>query len=322
MPERLMAAIQVHQYGGPEQLRLEQVARPEPQVGEVLIRVHAAGVLPAEWKVRQGFFRAFRPSTFPYIPGSAVAGVVEALGPGVTTFQVGQRVLGRSVNGVYAEYTTTAVAPPALGANTFSLLAEIPEGLSFEEAATVSGGATTAWAALFHDAALQASQRVLIHGGAGGVGSYAVQFARWKGARVIATASAANLDFVRSLGAETVIDYATTAFEQVARDMDVVLDTIGGETLRRSPQTLKRGGVLVSLLENSPDELAAQYGVRAMKNTVAPTNDDLRAIGRLLASGHIKATIGQVFPLREAARAQELSQGGHGRGRIVLRIPE
>src|SRR5262245_4046005 len=201
-----MQAIRVYQYGGPEQLKLEQIACPEPQAGEVLIRVHAAGVLPAEWKARQGLFHAFRPAVFPYIPGSAVSGVVTAVGPGVTAFQVGQAVFGRSVHGTYAEYTTTAVEPPALTPQTFSWLALKPAPLSFDAAATISGGATAEWQALFADGELQAGQRVLIHGAAGGVGSFAVQFARWKGAYVIGTASRANLAFVRSLGAETVID--------------------------------------------------------------------------------------------------------------------
>jgi NADPH:quinone reductase-like Zn-dependent oxidoreductase len=230
MSKQMMQAIRVHQYGGPEQLKLEQIPRPEPQAGEVLIRVYAAGVLPAEWKMRQGFFKGIQ---LPYIPGSAVAGVVEEIGPGVTTFQKGQAVFGRSIHGAYAEYTTTPVEPPALKPETFSLLALKPETLSFDEAATISGGATTAWAALFGDGALQAGQRVLIHGAAGGVGSFAVQFARLKGAHVIGTASTANLDFVRSLGAETVIDYTTTPFEQAVHNVDLVLDTIGGETLRR-----------------------------------------------------------------------------------------
>jgi NADPH:quinone reductase-like Zn-dependent oxidoreductase len=189
MTKQTMQAIRVHQYGGPEQLKLEEVPRPEPQAGEALIRVYAAGVLPADWKMRGGFFKNFFPTSFPYIPGSAVAGVVEEVGPGVTSFQKGQAVFGRSTNGAYAEYTTTAVEPPALTPKIFSLLALKPDRLSFDEAATISGGAAIAWTALFEDGALQAGQRVLIHGAAGGVGLYAVQLARWKGAQVIGTAS-------------------------------------------------------------------------------------------------------------------------------------
>lgn len=314
-----MQAIRVHQYGGPEQLKLEQIQRPTPQPGEVLIQVYSVGVLPADWKLRQGLFQAFRPVAFPYIPGSAIAGVVTELGSEATTFQVGQAVFGRTTNGAYAEYTTTAV-PPSAG--TFSLLAPKPEGLSFDEAATLSGGATTAWTALFEDGALQPGQRVLIHGAAGGVGSYAVQFARWKGALVIATASKANLDFVRALGADTVIDYVSTPFEEAVRGVDLVLDTIGGETLRRSMNVLKRGGTLISLLEDPPAALAQQYGIRATKNTISPTSDHLRTIAQLIVEGHIKPAPVRTFPLREASQAHALSQSGHGRGRIVLRIPE
>jgi NADPH:quinone reductase-like Zn-dependent oxidoreductase len=196
MTQPTMQAIRVYQYGGLEQLKFEQVPCPEPRAGEVLVRVYAAGVLPAEWKMRQGFFKNM-PISFPYIPGSAFAGVVAQVGPGVTAFQQGQAVFGRSNAGAYAEYTTVAVETLALK----------PASLSFDEAATISGGATTAWTALFENGALQAGQRVLIQGAAGGVGLFAVQFARWKGARVIGTASTANVDFVRSLGAETVVDY-------------------------------------------------------------------------------------------------------------------
>jgi NADPH:quinone reductase-like Zn-dependent oxidoreductase len=322
MAKQMIQAIRVHQYGGPEQLKLELIPCPKPPAGEVLIRVHAAGVLPAEWKVRQGLFKNFVPVSFPYIPGSAVSGVVEEVGPGVTTFQKGRAVFGRSTNGAYAEYTTTAVASPALGPETFSLLAEKPETLSFDEAATISGGATIAWTALFEDGALQAGQRVLIHGAAGGVGSFAVQLARWKGAQVIGTTSKANRDFVRSLGAETVIDYTSTSFEQMVHDVDLVLDTIGGETLQRSMQVIKHGGTLVSLLEQPSLELAQKYGIRARKNAALPTSSLLRTIAQLIDEGYLKVTIAHTFPLREASLAHELSQTGHGRGRIVLHIAE
>jgi NADPH:quinone reductase-like Zn-dependent oxidoreductase len=320
MIKQTMQAICVHQYGGPEQLKLEQIPRPEPRAGEVLIRVDAAGVLPADWKTRQGFFKDVFRVSFPYIPGSAVAGVVEEIGPGVTTFQQGQAVFGRTTNGAYAEYTTTAVEPPALTPKTFSLLALKPDTLSFDEAATISGGATIAWTALFEDGALQAGQRVLIHGAAGGVGLYAVQFARWKEAQVIGTASTANLDFVRSLGAETIIDYTTTPFEQIVPEVDLVLDTIGGETLQRSMEVVKRGGTLVSLLEQPAQKKAQERDIRALNNAVLPTNEHLRTIAQLIAEGQIKAIAGKTFPLPEAPQAHELSQSGHGRGRIVLHI--
>ncbi len=320
MTKPTMQAIRVHQYGGPEQLHLEQIPCPEPHAGEVLIRVHAAGVLPAEWKTRQGFFKDVFPVSFPYIPGSAVAGVVEEIGPGVRGFQKGQAVFGRTTSGAYAEYTTTAVEPPALTPKTFSLLARKPAGLSFDEAATISGGATIAWTALFEDGALQAGQRVLIHGAAGGVGVYAVQFARWKGAQVIGTASTANVEFVHALGAEMVIDYTTTPFEQLVYDVDLVLDTIGGATLQRSLDVVKPGGTLVSLLEQPSQEQAQERDIRALKNVVTPTNEHLQTIAQLIVEGQVRAIVGKTFPLQAARQAHELSQSGHGRGRIVLQM--
>ena len=315
MANQTMQAIRVHQYGGPEQLQLERVPHPQPRAGEVLVRLYAAGVLPADWKMREGLFHGVFPISFPYIPGSAFAGVVEAAGPAVTAFQPGQAVFGRSGNGAYADYTTVSVETLALK----------PESLSFVEAATISGSATTAWSALFENGALEAGQRVLIHGAAGGVGLFAVQFARWKGAHVIGTASTSNLEFVRSLGAETVIDYTTTPFEQVVGDVDMVLDTIGGETLLRSMRVVRRGGILVSLLEPPPQELAQDLGIRAMKNAPSlpfPSRSLLQTIGQVIDAGQVKPVVYRTFPLHEARQAHELSQTGHGRGRIVLRITD
>jgi len=198
-----------------------------------------------------------------------------------------------------------------------------PVTLSFAEAATISGGATVAWTALFENGALQSGQRVLIHGAAGGVGLYAIQFARLKGAQVIGTTSTVNVDFVRSLGAENVVDYTSTPFEQVVRDVDLVLDTIGGETLQRSMHVVKRGGTLVSLLEQPSQEKARELGIRAMKNTAAlpfPSSSLLQSIAQLIDKGQVKAIVGKTFTLHEARQAHELSQTGHGRGRIVLHI--
>src|SRR5437764_8941823 len=202
----------MYQYGGPEELRLERIERPAPQAGVVLVRVHAAGVNPVDWKFRQGFLKDFFPMSFPYTPGRDLAGVVEEVGPDVTTFQKGQAVFGQSAHGTYTEYTPAAVDTLALK----------PKTLSFDEAAAIPVGATTAWQGLFDHGGLQAGQRVLIQGAAGGVGMFAVQFARWKGAYVIGTTSTSNVDFVRSLGAETVIDYTSTPVEQTVHDVDLV----------------------------------------------------------------------------------------------------
>jgi NADPH:quinone reductase-like Zn-dependent oxidoreductase len=315
MLESQIQAIRVHQYGGPEQLKLERIACPQPQAGEVLVKVYAAGVLPAEWKARQGLFHAFRPASFPYIPGSSFAGVVERVGPGVTGFGAGQAVFGRTNNGAYAEYTTVSV----------DTIAPKPAQISFDQAAAISGGATVAWTALCENGDLRPGQRVLIHGAAGGVGSFAVQLARWKGAQVTGTASAANLEFVRSLGAADVIDYVATPFEQVAHDLDLVLDTIGGETLRRSIGVARPGGALVSLLGQPPQEQALARGIRAVANSVTqpfPSSSLLRTIAQLIVAGEVTVTLGPSFPLEQAQQAHKLSQTGHGRGRIVLHIAD
>src|SRR5258707_421790 len=232
MPDNTMRTVHFYAYGGPEQLVVEQVPRPEPQVGEVLVRVHAAGINPIDWKIRKGFFKDVRPVPLPFTPGSELAGTIERLGPGVTSFTVGQAVYGRGAMGAYADYAVIAA----------DQLASIPHHLSFDQAASVPVGASTAWLALFGLADLHAGQWVLIHGAAGGVGNYAVQLASWKGAHVIGTASSKNLEFVRTLGAETVIDYATAPLEQVVHEIDVVVDPLGGQTQDRSWPLLKPGG--------------------------------------------------------------------------------
>lgn len=330
MTNHTMQAIRVHRYGGPEVLQLEQAPRPEPQADEMLIRVYAAGVLPMDTAIRRGRFPGIMPPAFPYTPGTAFAGVIEAVGAGVTGFQPGQAICGRSPRGTYAEYTTINPHPPAPPPGTVGYrasaaivpLALMPASLSFDQAATLSGGATTAWTALFADGQVEAGQRVLIHGGAGGVGAFAVQFARWKGAEVIATASAANLAYVHSLGATTVIDYRATPFEEVVQGVDFVLDTIGGETLLRSMQILKPGGTLVSIVEPPPVGLAETLGIRAINNQVFPTSAHLQAIVELIDAGQVKATIRRTFALAEAPLAHELSETGHGQGRIVLHISD
>jgi NADPH:quinone reductase-like Zn-dependent oxidoreductase len=308
-----MRAIRVHQYGSADQLTLEQIARPAPRDGEVLVRVRAAGVLPAEWKMRQGFFKSIFPASFPYTPGSAFAGVVAEAGAGVAGFAPGQAVFGRTNSGAYAEYTTVAPAT----------LARKPDSVTFEETATISGGATVAWIALLDNGGLRPGQRVLVHGAAGGVGLFAVQIARLHGAHVIGTASAGNLDFVRALGAEQAINYAAGPFEEAVQDVDLVLDTIGGATLRRSFTVVRPGGTIVSLLEPPPQDLAQQRGIRAIQNSVTqpfPSAKLLETIAELLASRQLRTLVGAALPLAEARQAHLLSETGHGRGRIVLDV--
>src|SRR2546421_10685260 len=202
MSIQTMRAVQVHHYGGPEQLKLEEKLRPQPQTSEVLVRVYAAGVNPIDWKIRQGLMKEFRPVTFPYTPGIEVAGVVEAVGPTVTAFEIGQAVFGQVAEGAYAEYLTVPIETLALK----------PKTLSFVEAATVLVGATTAWRTLFDHGGLASGQRGLIQGAAGRVGLFAVHLAEWKGAQVIRTAPTANLEFVRVLVGDMVGGYTTTSF--------------------------------------------------------------------------------------------------------------
>ncbi|SEO60532.1 NADP-dependent oxidoreductase [Paenibacillus sp. OV219] len=313
----MIKAIRVHQYGGSEELKLEEILCPQPGAGEVLVRVHAAAVLPIEWKVRQGMFKQFRPLTFPYTPGSSLAGVIEAVGPGVTKLKVGDAVFGRSaIGGTYAEYTVAAE----------DYLAVKPDTLSFDEAATISGGALTAWSALFDSGELQPGQRVLIHGAAGGVGLFAVQLAKWRGAEVIGTCGTDNAAFVSSLGADHVVDYTKERFEDVAgqgsQGVDLVLDTVGGETQSRSFTVLKPGGRMISLVGQPSQEKAEEQGVKAIFSNKLPAAEALGQIAGLIDEGHLKAVVGAAFPLAEAAQAQDRSQTGHGRGRIVLHIAD
>jgi NADPH:quinone reductase-like Zn-dependent oxidoreductase len=303
-----MQAVRFHDYGGPEVLVLEQVPLPQPQADQVLVRVLAAGVNPADWKMRAGFYQEFMPLPLPWTPGLEAAGIIEAVGADVTTLQSGQAVYG-IVNGAYAEY---AVAPA-------HDLRPKPAHLTFEQAAAVPMGALTAWQAVIEEAKVQSGQRVLVHGAAGGVGLFAVQLARWKGAHVIGTASAGNIEFVRSLGAETVIDYNAAPFERVVRDVDVVVDTVGGEIPERSWQVLRPGGVLVTVAAQLSPEAGQAHSVRALTARRA-SPDRLQPISELLETKQITPVVGPVFPLAQARQAHELSQTGHGRGRIVLHM--
>jgi NADPH:quinone reductase-like Zn-dependent oxidoreductase len=304
-----MQAIQVHAYGDIDQLVLEGVARPAPQEGEVLVRVHAAGVNPIDWKVRQGLRKQILPMQFPYIPGMEVAGVVEEVGVGVTTLKIGQAVYGRSKTGAYAEYAIAAE----------HMLAAKPHTVSFDEAATIPVGATTAWQGLFDTGKLQAGQRVLIQGGAGGVGLFAVQLASQRGAHVIATASGANVEFVRSLGAEVVIDYTTKSLVDEVQEVDCVFDTVG-ETLETSLRVLKRGGILVALSGQPPIEQARERGIQVIATRTQIGSELLDQLARLIDEGQLRTVIKGTFPLSQTGQAHASGQQGHGRGRIVLHI--
>src|SRR6202030_1339348 len=310
-----MKAVQIHNYGGPEVLKYEDAPRPEPQADEVLIRVHAAGVNPIDWKVREGHMKDFWPHKFPLILGWDLSGVVEELGRGVARFKIGDEVYSLpdpTRNGAYADYIV--VREPELALK--------PNSLHHICAAAIPLAALTAWQSLFDTAQLQPGQRVLIHAGSGGVGHFAVQLAKWKGAYVFATASTKNQDLLRELGVDEPIDYTQRRFENVARNIDIVLDTLGGETQERSWSVLKKGGNLLSLVQPPSDEKAKELGVRAAFVASHPSGAQLAEIAKIIDSGKLAPVIDRILPLSEARRAHELSQSGHVRGKIVLRVKD
>ncbi len=308
-----MKAIRIHNYGGPEVLQYEDALRPEPQAGEVLVRVHAAGVNPIDWKVREGHMKDFWPHKFPLILGWDLSGIVEELGRGVSRFKIGDEVYSipdPTRNGAYADYIVVRESELALK----------PNSLHHIRAAAVPLAALTAWQSLFDTAQLQPGQRVLIHAGSGGVGHFAVQLAKWKGAYVFATASTKNQDLLRELGVDNAIDYTQQRFEDVARNIDIVLDTIGGETQERSWSVLKRDGVLVSLVQPPSEEKAKELGVRAAFVAGHPSGEQLAEIAKIIDAGQLAPVLDRILPLSEVRRAHELSKSGHTHGKIVLRI--
>jgi NADPH:quinone reductase-like Zn-dependent oxidoreductase len=307
-----MKAIRYHAYGGPEQLRYEDAPAPTPKDAEVLVRIRATSVNPWDYKLASGAFRNMVPVDFPYIPGGEFAGVVDAVGKDVDHVKAGDAVYGNCPLGSYAQL----VAAPSFS------VAHKPSTLTDLQAASVPLAAQTAFQGLFDHGHLEAGQTVLIHAAAGGVGSFAVQLAHWKGAKVIATASAANLDYVKSLGADQVIDYKATPFDTVVKDVDVVLDLLGGDTQMRSYATLKRGGRMVATSQPPDQEFASRHKVRALMMQMKPTVERLKLLAELLDTGKLQTEVTRTFPLSQARQAWELSMSGHARGKIVLEVPE
>jgi NADPH:quinone reductase-like Zn-dependent oxidoreductase len=303
----------MHSYGGPEVLRYEEVPRPEAGAGEILIKVHAAGVNPVDWKIREGHLKQMANHVLPLIPGWDFSGVVESEGPGAERFEEGDEVFGRGDllrNGAYAEYLVMREEE----------IEYKPKSVDHIRAAAIPLASLTAWQSLFEAASIQSGQSVLVHAAAGGVGHLAVQLAKWSGARVIGTASKNNLDFLRELGVDEAIDYQATRFEDVVHKVDVVLDTIGGETQKRSWKVLAKGGILVSIVSQPSQEEADSYGVRQSFVFVRNNATQLAEISDLVDSGLLIPTVETVLPLSEAHHAQELSKAGHTRGKIVLQI--
>src|SRR5216117_1210813 len=296
--ETPMKAVVIHEYGGPEVLKYEDVQRPEPKENQILVRVIAAGVNPVDGLIRSGMFAKHEKASFPMILGADIAGVVEKTGSKVTNFKAGDSVFAYASlksGGGYAEYalTTEREAAPK------------PKVLTYVEAAAVPVVALTAWQALIDIAKLSAGQTVLIHGGSGGVGTFAIQIAKARGAKVIATASTANQDLLKQLGADVAIDYTKQKFEDVAKDVDVVLDSVGKDTLARSYGVVKKGGFIVTLVSRIDQAELDKHGIRGASLSVNPDSSELAEIGTLIDANKIKIVVSQTFPLAEAKRAQE-----------------
>ncbi len=310
---KTMKAVRIHTYGGPEVLVHEEVPRPQPQNGELLVRVKAAAVNPVDWKIREGYLKEMLPHSLPLTMGWDVSGVVEETGPGVIRFKIGDEIFSRPDllrNGTYAEYVVIRETEVAFK----------PESVDHLHAAAIPLAGITAWKSLIEAAGIAPGQKVLIHGAAGGVGSYAVQLAKWRGAHVIATASIHNHDYLHGLGADEVVDYRSLRFEESVHDVDAVFDTIGGETQERSWRVLKKGGILVSIVAPPPEETAAAHGVRQAFVFIQPDAAVLAELAKLVDAGKLRTYVEKVLPLYEARQAQELSQEGHVRGKIVLKV--
>src|SRR5436853_6025341 len=314
-PRSTIKAIVVHEFGGPEVLKYEDVPKPEPKENEVLIRVIAAGMNPVDGMVSAGMFAKHSKNAFSKIPGYDVAGIVEKTGAKLEKYKPGDAVyayIGLKEGGGYAEY---AVA-------TDKEVSPKPKSLTFEEAAAVPLAAETAWQALFDTAKLSAGQTVLIHGGSGGVGSFAIQIAKARGAKVFATASTPNQDLLKQLGADVAIDYTKTKFEDVAKDVDVVLDSVGKDTLARSYGVVKKGGFIATLVAEPDQTKLDKHGIRGAPISVKPNATELAEITKLIEEKKIRPIVSLVLPLTEAVKAQEQAATHHTRGKIVLKISD
>lgn len=302
-----MKAVRIERYGGEEVMELVEVERPRPGAGQVLVKVRAAAVNPVDWKIRDGLGELFGMKP-PLILGCEVAGTVET---GSGNLAPGDEVYGYlgTHSGGYAEYA----AAPA------SEFVRKPKQVDFDTAASVPVGALTAWQGIFDLGKLGTGQRILITGASGAVGSMAVQLAKVKGAHVIGLASGKNEEFVRKLGADDFVDYRKAKFENEVRDLDVVFDTVGGETQARAFQTLKRGGFLVSTVNPPSAEKAREFGVTVAMVQMMPKPDQLAEINQLLESGKLKVRVATVLPLSEFKEALRLSASGHADGKIILR---
>jgi NADPH:quinone reductase-like Zn-dependent oxidoreductase len=304
--------VRIHRFGGPDELRVDEVEASMPDASQVLVSVKAASVNPVDFKIRNGQYPAVKEDRLPYTLGRDVSGIVEKCGAQASQFKIGDDVVGMvGIGG--GGYADTVVLDEAA-------IAHKPRDIDHVHAAAIPLAGQTAWQGLFRYGQLKAGQSVLIHGGSGGVGHLAVQFAKAKGARVFTTVSTDKLEFARSLGADVVIDYKTQRFEDLARELDMVFDLIDGETRERSWRLLKKGGVLVSTLTGPSQQTAERYGVRALRYTVEADGKELDQILGLVASGKVKPYVQKTYPLQDAAQALNAVERGDSVGKIVLTV--
>jgi NADPH:quinone reductase-like Zn-dependent oxidoreductase len=302
--------MRLHHFGTSEVLHGDEVESSQPDAAQVLVSVRAASVNPVDFKIRSGKYPSVKEDRLPYTLGRDVSGVVEKCGAQATQFKVGDEVFGMVGvgGGGYAEKVVLDQRA----------ITRKPANVDHPHAAAISLAGQTAWQGLFRHGGLKAGQSVLIHGGTGGVGHFAIQFAKVKGARVLTTVASANVDFAKSLGADVVIDYTTQRFEDHASDLDMVFDLIDGETRERSWKLLKRGGTLVTTLTEPSQDKARELGVRALRYTVEADGKELSEIAELVATGKVIPHVDKTYPLKEASRALAEVERGHAVGKIVL----
>jgi NADPH:quinone reductase-like Zn-dependent oxidoreductase len=308
-----MKTVRIHEYGNAEVLRIEEMPVPQIAADELLIKIHAASVNPVDWMVREGHMKDMHLHKLPLTLGQDFSGTVEKIGSSVKGFKVGDKVFGRPSierDGSYAEYIEVKATEVAL----------MPKTITYDEAAAIPVAGTTAWETLVNKAKIKKGQRVLILGASGGVGSMAVQIAKAKGCYVLGTTSNVNVAFVKSLGADEVIDYTSQDFSKHFRDIDVVLDTVGGTNQEKAYNVLRKDGILVSIVSKPNQETANRFGVRCEYASVGPNAHILNELRTLIEMGQLKPVIDKVYRLEDVKQAQNYSQSGKARGKIVLEV--
>jgi NADPH:quinone reductase-like Zn-dependent oxidoreductase len=310
---KTMKAVVAHEYGGPEVLKMEEVPVPEPKENEVLVRVIASGVNPADPLILGGKFAKEFGTHLPLVLGYDMAGIVVKAGARVTKLKVGDAVYAYLLwGGGWAEYCISTESESAIK----------PKSLNFVDASSVPLAALTAWQALIDIGKIQSGQTVLIHGGSGGVGSFAIQIAKARGARVIATASTANQDLLKQLGADVVVDYTKPNWETTVHDVDFALMPVGGETMKRTYDVMKKGGTIATLTSRADPAELEKRGIRGAPVFSHPDANELAEITKLIDEGKIKPIVSQVLPLADAVKADAQAETHHTRGKIVLKIAD